>query len=287
MSITNEKELENIINNMNTKERSIKIDKINLPIKLKKIGHIIKLSDNASFFSGRDKELRKMLVIQNKKIKNNVLLVGNPGVGKTSLVEAFAFKFNLNNIFAIDCAKLIADTEYRGSFESKVTELLNYAKELNLILFFDEIHALINLGKTTGGISITDILKPYLLDSSLRFIGATTTQEVKALFFDEAFKRRFTTIFLDEPSADELITIKHNFESSYLKECLLNDKETLYVIETLSKKLKSEYFPDKFIDFMDYYYACRKVEPYCNKSYKLLLEEYLYDKKLESIDTKC
>ena len=142
---------------------------------LRNTGYMVDVeNESISFFCGRKKELMKINIALNKKIKNNVLLVGNPGTGKTKLVEAFAKKNQIHNVFVVECAKLVGSTEYRGAFEQRTVDLLNYVKRYGMIVFFDEIHTLINLGKSTGGMSITDILKPYLLYEAVVFIGATT-----------------------------------------------------------------------------------------------------------------
>ena len=156
--------------------------------------------------------------------------------------------------------------------------MIKYAKDMQLILFFDEIHTLLQLGKTTGGISITDILKPYLLDSQLNFIGATTIKEAELLVQDEAFKRRFSFIVLGEPTTDTLIEIKNKFETKIAGQKILENKEASEVIVRLDKELPDQYFPDKLVDFLDYIYAFMKVKGKII-NYKQLLEEYICDQK--------
>lgn len=258
-----------------------------LPSSLNKMGHILEYNSiGIHYFYGRESELKKINVIRNKRIKNNVLIVGNPGTGKTSLIEAYAKYYEIKNIFIVECAKLVGNTEYRGAFEQKVVELMKFAKSMNLILFFDELHVLLDLGKSKGGISITDILKPYLLDEDLCFIGATTVKEVQMFLADEAFKRRFTTILLDEPSDEQLISIKNMFEGNIVEKSVLGKKETLNVIKELREKLTTQYFPDKFIDFLDYMYAFREVIDK-NVNYEELLKEYINDQRLEIVDIEC
>lgn len=238
----------------------LSLKKEKMPALLKMSGYLIDAETKRnSFFCGRENELLKMNVAMNKKIKNNIMLVGDPGTGKTRLVEEFAVRYGLHNVFVVECAKLIGSTEYRGAFEQRTTDLLKYAKSCGLIIFFDEIHTLINLGKSTGGMSITDILKPYLLDEELVFIGATTRKEVRYFAEDEAFKRRFSIIRMDEPSTVELIGIKHALEENVFGEPLLNDCDTKMVITQLSTMLPTMFFPDKLIDFLDYLYSYKKI----------------------------
>jgi len=257
----------------------IKPEKI--PNSLKKMGYLVNIDDvEDGYFCGRECEIEKINVLRHKIIKNNVILVGEPGTGKTTLVETYAKRYKLRNVFCVECAKLISNTEYRGAFEQKVIEMIKYAKNMQLILFFDEIHTLLQLGKTTGGISITDILKPYLLDSQLNFIGATTIKEAELLVQDEAFKRRFSFIVLGEPTKDTLIEIKNKFETKIAGQKILENKEASEVIVRLDKELPNQYFPDKLVDFLDYIYAFMKVKGKII-NYKQLLEEYICDQKYQ------
>lgn len=206
--------------------------------------------------------------------------MGNPGVGKTSLVYAFSHKYNVQNILVIESAKLVSDTEYRGSFEARVVELLKFAQEMNFSLFFDEIHALVDLGKSTGGISLTDILKPYLLDSSLSFFGATTIKELPQLMHDEAFKRRFSVINVIEPDLLALVKMKNSFEKRFCYNTSLSEADTMQIIQMLDEMLPSHFFPDKLIDFLDYYYAFQSVHFNADCRYEDLLKEYINDQEL-------
>lgn len=259
----------------------------NIPSALRKIGHILDTDTlNQTFFCGREKEINKINIIRHKRIKNNVLIIGEPGIGKTSLVEAYAKQFSIKNIFIVECAKLISNTEYRGAFEQRVVELMDFAKGMDLVLFFDEIHTLLDLGKTTGGISITDILKPYLLDQKTCFIGATTVKEAQLLLADEAFKRRFTSIILEEPSDEILLDIKNNFENQVIREQLLSDQDAKKVIELIRENVRRQYFLDKLVDFLDYMYAFKCVKGY-TVEYNVLLEEYIHDQNFALSNKKC
>ena len=119
-------------------------------------------------------------------------------------VIQFAKKHKNKNFYVVESAKLIGDTQYRGEFEQKIVDVLKFAKQENLILFFDEIHTLISLGDSDGGIGINNILKPYLTDPKLQFIGATTNNEDKILLQDEAFQRRFTIVKLEKLNLENL-----------------------------------------------------------------------------------
>ena len=250
-----------------------------LPVLLRDNGYMIGKYANrekASSFFGREAEIIKLKIIFAKKVKNNVLLIGEPGVGKTRLIEEYARNEKINNIFAIECAKLIGNCEYRGSFEQKVVDLLDFSKKYKLILFLDEIHSLINLGKSTGGMAITDILKPYLLNPEYQFIGATTPKEANYFVEDEAFKRRFSIIRLQEPSFETLKGIKTNFEKAVIGREVFDDKYINYVLYILCERLPNLFFPDKLIDFLDYLYACRNVLK-VDKNIEEALEEYISD----------
>lgn len=257
----------------------LRVKKEKTPALLKTTGYIVDADKKSnSFFCGRENELLKMNIAINKKIKNNIMLVGNPGTGKTRLVEEFAVKNGIHNVFVVECAKLIGSTEYRGAFEQRTTDLLRYAKSCGLIIFFDEIHTLINLGKSTGGMSITDILKPYLTDEEMVFMGATTLKEYLYFAEDEAFKRRFSVIRIDEPADDELVLIKASLERNVFGEQLLSDSDTVNAVNQLRKALPTMYFPDKLIDFLDYLYSYRSISQ-SDVNYSDVLAEFIADHK--------
>ena len=274
--------LESIINQYSSLKKNIYHKITKLPTSLNKMGHMLECDNiNLNYFIGRNEELQKIYVVLNKKIKNNALIIGHPGTGKTSLLEAYAKKYGVKNIFVVECAKLISNTEFRGVFEQKIVELMKFAKTMNLILFFDELHVLMELGKSQGGISITDILKPYLLDNEMCFIGATTIKESDLLMSDEAFKRRLTTIYLPELADEQLLLIKEKFDQVIACNSVLNKEDTRDIIQELRSQLTTQYFPDKFIDFLDF--MCSYKNVINNEiNYKILLKEYISDQRMET-----
>lgn len=282
--LSNNNSLDSLLENLRKEHHIIgtrmRLREEHLPALLKMTGYFIDIEkSDCSYFCGRERELFKMTVAVNKSIKNNILLIGNPGTGKTKLVEAFASTNRLHNVFVIECAKLIGTTEYRGAFEQRTTDFIEYAKRNGLIIFFDEMHSLINLGKSTGGMSITDILKPYLLDSELVFIGATTTKEARFFAEDEAFKRRFSMIKVEEPSDEELIRIKKSLEDNLFLEVVIDDDSAIRILHHLREELPSMFFPDKLIDFMDYLYSYKSIKT-SDICVEEVLDEYIKDQNI-------
>ena len=155
-----------------------------------------------------DNYLKRMLVILNKKYKNNPLLVGDAGVGKTAIVEGFAKYAYQNNldyeILTLNLSQMLSNTKYRGDFESRMDEAMNYiSSHENAILFIDEIHTIIGTGSSENSLDVANILKPYLARADIKIIGATTIDEYqKTIFKDKALRRRFDLINVLEPTLD-------------------------------------------------------------------------------------
>lgn len=201
----------------------------------------------------RDAEIELIRITLNRKYKNNILLIGEPGIGKTHLITSLA-KREQKNIFSVDVSQLLAGSKYRGEFEEKFHALLEDAFKKQAILFFDEAHMIFNTGNTEGGISASDIFKPYLMKKELRIICATTTSEAETIFRDKAFDRRFNKICLKEPSEIEAREIVFNMFPETMN---INTDALEMIFGYLNNKLPHRRYPDKAIDFFDFYSAAR------------------------------
>ncbi len=213
---------------------------------------------------GREDDVFYMIEILSRRTKNNPVLIGEPGVGKTAVVELLAQKIadqsvpvNLANkqIYSIDLAQLVAGTIYRGQFEERIKEVITYAQaQDDIILFIDELHMLVGAGSTSGSMDASNILKPALARGKISCIGATTLQEHKEFIEgDGALDRRFQSIFVDEPSVSETIEILKGVKCRY--EQFHNVKYTNTVIKEIvnlcNRYMPEKQFPDKAIDVLD------------------------------------
>ena len=223
---------------------------------------------------GRDDEIRRVIEILSRKTKNNPILIGEPGVGKTAIVEGLAWRimkqdvpFGLKDkkLIELDMGSLIAGAKYRGEFEERLKAVLNEVKQAdgNIILFIDEIHNLVGAGKTEGSMDAANLLKPMLARGELECIGATTFDEYRQYIEkDAALERRFQKIQVEEPSVEETISIlrglKDRFESHHGVQ--IKD-EAIIAASTLSHRyITDRFLPDKAIDLIDEACACVRVE---------------------------
>src|ERR1700744_3108938 len=223
---------------------------------------------------GRDEEIRRTLHILSRRTKNNPILVGEPGVGKTAIAEGIAHRIvngdvpeNLKSkiIFALDMGLLIAGAKYRGEFEERLKGVIKEVSESdgNVILFIDEIHILIGAGAMEGAMDAANILKPALARGELRAIGATTLNEYQKYFEkDKALERRFQKVFVDEPTEEDAISIlrglKDRYESHH--QVRIKDEAIIAAVELSNRYITDRFLPDKAIDLIDESAAKLKLE---------------------------
>lgn len=217
-----------------------------------------------------DNYLKRMLVILNKKYKNNPLLVGDAGVGKTAIVEGFAKYAYQNNldyeILTLNLSQMLSNTKYRGDFESRMDEAMNYiSSHENAILFIDEIHTIIGTGSSENSLDVANILKPYLARADIKIIGATTIDEYqKTIFKDKALRRRFDLINVLEPTIDVTKKILLGLKPSYedFHKIKLDDDLISYLCDEADAKIHNKKRPDKCIDILDEMLSYAKINNY-------------------------
>lgn len=214
---------------------------------------------------GRDEEIRRVLQILSRRTKNNPILIGEPGTGKTAIVEGLAGRImrgdvpeNLKNkrLFSLDMGALIAGAKYKGEFEERLKSVINEVKrsEAGIILFIDEIHTLVGAGKSEGAMDAANILKPALSRGEIRTIGATTLDEYQKYFEkDKALERRFQTVMVDEPSVDDSISILRGIKERYENhhKVRIKDDALIAAVKLSDRYISNRFLPDKAIDLMD------------------------------------
>lgn len=254
-------------------ELKLKDKKSNQKLEIYNIGKEMSkdLSDN--FVVGREKEIDLITETLLRKNKNNPLLIGDAGVGKSAIVEELARRIKkgdvpnaLKNkkIISIEMSSLVAGTKYRGEFEEKLNKIIKEVENNpEIILFIDEIHTLSNAGGAEGAINASDILKPYLARGKIKVIGATTTNEYnKFIAKDKALSRRFDLIKINEPSIDETINIlskiKPSFEHHY--NIKISEENIRQIVDLTNKYILDRFNPDKSIDLLDSVCAMKEVK---------------------------
>ena len=220
---------------------------------------------------GRNEEIRKVIEVLARKTKNNVVLLGEPGVGKTAIIEGLAQRIEKDDvptslkkkkIFELDMGALVAGAKYQGEFEERLKDVLNKVKDSKgeIILFIDEIHLIVGAGRTSGALDASNMLKPMLARGEINCIGATTLQEYKKYIEkDRALERRFQPVMVGEPTVADTISIlrgiKERFETHHGVK--ITD-EALIAAATLSNRyITNRYLPDKAIDLVDQ--ACASI----------------------------
>ena len=214
---------------------------------------------------GRDEEIRRMLQILSRRTKNNPILVGEPGTGKTAIAEGLAHRIiagdvpeNLKNkqIFALDMGALIAGAKYKGEFEERLKAVIKEVTESegDIVLFIDEIHTLVGAGGGEGAMDAANILKPALARGELRAIGATTLDEYQKYFEkDKALERRFQKVIVDEPDSESSISILRGIKEKYEihHKVRIKDEAIIGAVELSTRYINNRFLPDKAIDLMD------------------------------------
>ena len=214
---------------------------------------------------GRDDEIRRVLQILSRRTKNNPILIGEPGTGKTAIVEGLAQRIlrgdvpeNLKNkqLFSLDMGALVAGAKYKGEFEERLKSVINEVTKSdgNIILFIDEIHTLVGAGKGEGAMDAANILKPALARGELRSIGATTLDEYQKYFEkDKALERRFQTVMVDEPDTASSISILRGLKERYENhhQVRIKDEAIIAAVELSNRYITERFLPDKAIDLMD------------------------------------
>ena len=214
---------------------------------------------------GRDEEIRRVLQILSRRTKNNPILIGEPGTGKTAIVEGLAHRIlrgdvpeNLKDkqLYSLDMGALIAGAKYKGEFEERLKSVINEVtkSEGRIILFIDEIHTLVGAGKGEGAMDAANILKPALARGELRSIGATTLDEYQKYFEkDKALERRFQTVMVNEPDTLSTISILRGLKERYENhhKVRIQDDAIIAAVELSNRYITDRFLPDKAIDLMD------------------------------------
>lgn len=262
---------EKIFNTQNTKENHLLIEELGT--------NITTLAKNNELdpVIGRDEEIKKIEEILCRRTKNNPLLLGAPGVGKTAIIEGLATlieegkvppKLQNKQIISLDMASAVAGTKYRGEFEERMKKIITEVENNpHIILFIDEIHTLIGAGGAEGAIDASNILKPALARGKIRCIGATTTDEYKKHFEkDKALERRFQNITIEEPSIEQTKEILNKLKPLYenYHNVIINDHIIEKILSLSDKYLYNRYRPDKQIDVLDE--VCSKVNIKSNEN---------------------
>ena len=223
---------------------------------------------------GRDEEIRRVLQILSRRTKNNPVLIGEPGTGKTAIVEGLAERImrgdvpeNLKDkeLYSLDMGALIAGAKYKGEFEERLKSVVNEVihSEGKIILFIDEIHTLVGAGKSEGAMDAANILKPALARGELRSIGATTLDEYQKYFEkDKALERRFQTVMVDEPSVEDSISILRGIKEKYENHhrVRIQDDAVIAAVKLSDRYISDRFLPDKAIDLMDEAAAKLRIE---------------------------
>jgi ATP-dependent Clp protease ATP-binding subunit ClpB len=214
---------------------------------------------------GRDDEIRRILQILGRRTKNNPLMIGEPGVGKTAIAEGIAHRIVRGDvpedlkskvIYSLDMGALIAGAKYKGEFEERLKSVVNevIGSDGEIIMFIDEIHTLVGAGKSEGAMDAANILKPALARGELRAIGATTLNEYQKYFEkDKALERRFQVVMIDEPDRDDSVSILRGIREKYEAhhKVIIRDEAIIAAVDLSTRYITDRFLPDKAIDLID------------------------------------
>ena len=276
------KDSKDSINDLDEQSDDKKIKSINENEYLINLNSLVK-NNKVDKVVGRKKEIERLIQILSRRNKNNPLLVGESGVGKTAIAEGLAYLISNKNVpsiienttvYSLDIAALIAGTKYRGDFEKRLKNVLNFlSKEDNPILFIDEIHTIIGAGSASGGsLDVSNLLKPALGKGQIRCIGSTTFQEYRGIFNqNQALSRRFQKIDVTEPSYDECEEILNGIKDIYesYHDVKYTDESIKSAVELSSKYINDRFLPDKAIDVIDETGALLNINRKNTKSIKV------------------
>ena len=261
---------------------------------------LIKLAEEGKIdpIIGRDKEVKRIAQILSRKKKNNAVIVGEAGVGKSALVEKLALMIlkgdcptNLldKRIMSLDLTSLVAGTKYRGQFEERIKAILTELQEApNVIVFIDELHTMVGAGNASGSMDAANILKPALARGEIQCIGATTLDEYKkSIEKDAALVRRFQKIILDEPTATETVEILKNLKDSYesFHKVIYEDGVIDTIVKLSNRYITDRQFPDKAIDVLDELGSEKRVSSRIPESIEKLKKQIdeIKDRKLQVV----
>ena len=266
-----------IVNNMGIDLDSLSLELNNQGV-LSEFGKVLNDEATDKIYL-RDKEITNIMEILLRKNKNNPLLIGHAGVGKTALVKELARRIKVGDvpvelknkkIISVQVSTLISGTKYRGEFEARVNDLIKECiKNKNIILFIDEIHTIMKTGSSEGAIDAGNILKPYLCNGEIKIIGATTISEYNEYIKkDQALLRRFTPIMVNEPSLKDMEFILNKVKKSYEEyyKLKINKNIVNYIICNTDKYMPNLYNPDKSIEVLDTVCSKKILDNYVNKS---------------------
>lgn len=293
----NDVEFEELKTNLDIKQESKKLKLSSNSILVKYGTNLTELAKEGKLTPviGRDDELLQVVRTLNKRKKNNPLIIGEPGVGKTALVNGLAIKITDGSmkdflkdkqIIEINMASLVSGTKYRGDFEEKITKLVKESKDNpEVILFVDEIHTMLGAGSSSGSLDASNIIKPALANGDLVMIGATTLQEYRKYFeTDPAFERRFQPVILDEPTPEDTISIlkglKENYEDYH--KVKISDEAIEAAVNLSVRYIPDRNLPDKALDVIDE--ACsRKLIPKLDITNSLNIESVVSEEDVRTV----